>query len=70
MLHERVDLWVKAISVTSAAILLIGAVLALYWVRSPGAQLGILAGFTIFFAGSLAILTNARRQDVFAAVAA
>ncbi|KAF2434200.1 hypothetical protein EJ08DRAFT_676152 [Tothia fuscella] len=70
--HKRVELAVTFISTCAAAVLLIGAILALFFVsdRKPGARLGILAGFTMFFALSLAMLTNARRQDVFAATAA
>ncbi len=53
-----------------AIIFLIGAILGLYWVTSPTAKLGMLSGLTVGFAGSLAMFTNARRQDVFAATAA
>jgi len=58
------------LSTVAAALLLIGAVLTLFFVTNPAARLGILGGFTVFFALSLALFTNARRQDVFAATAA
>lgn len=38
--------------------------------QNPAKQLLMLGGFTIGFAGALGLLTNARRQDVFAATAA
>ncbi len=53
-----------------AMIFLIGAVVGLYWVKNPKTKLGILSGLTVAFAGTLALFTNARRQDVFAATAA
>ena len=58
------------ISIISAIVLLIGAVIVLYFVTNPKAQLTILCGWTAFFALTLGLLTNARRQDVFAATAA
>jgi hypothetical protein len=61
---------VSIISSLLAIIFLIGAVLGLYWVKNPNAKLGMLSGLTFAFACSLALFTNARRQDVFAATAA
>jgi hypothetical protein len=61
---------VTIISIISAIVLLIGAVIVLYFVTNPKAQLTILCGWTAFFALTLGLLTNARRQDVFAATAA
>lgn len=49
---------------------MIGAIVGLYWVRNPNAKLGIVSGLTVAFAGTLALFTNARRQDVFASTAA
>ncbi|KAH8757403.1 hypothetical protein BGZ57DRAFT_644810 [Hyaloscypha finlandica] len=68
--HHRVSVAVTVISGILATIFLIGAILGLYWVKSPNAKLGMLSGLTVAFAGSLALFTNARRQDVFAATAA
>ena len=53
-----------------ATVFLIGAMVGLYWVESPRTKLGLLSGLTVAFAGTLALFTNARRQDVFAATAA
>jgi hypothetical protein len=61
---------VSIISGVLATIFLIGAIVGLYWVHNPNAKLGMLSGLTVAFAGSLALFTNARRQDVFAATAA
>lgn len=68
--HKRVSRAVSIISSLLAIIFLIGAVLGLYWVKNPNAKLGMLSGLTFAFACSLALFTNARRQDVFAATAA
>lgn len=68
--HKRVSVAVSVISSLLASIFLIGAILGLYWVTNPNAKLGMLSGLTVAFAGSLALFTNARRQDVFAATAA
>ncbi|KAF2184809.1 hypothetical protein K469DRAFT_666150 [Zopfia rhizophila CBS 207.26] len=61
---------VAAISMVLAAILLIGAIISLHIVTRPKAKLGMVAGFTVLFAFSVALLTNARRAEVFAATAA
>ncbi|CAO2647995.1 Nn.00g089170.m01.CDS01 [Neocucurbitaria sp. VM-36] len=53
-----------------AALLLIGAIVVLYKVRSPDWRLGLIATFTTLFAGSVGLLTNARRAELFAATAA
>ncbi|OCK84034.1 hypothetical protein K432DRAFT_289795 [Lepidopterella palustris CBS 459.81] len=62
--------FVATLSIFLAAVLLIGAIVALYIVRSPKRKLGIVAGFTVGFAGSVGLLTNARRAEVFGATAA
>lgn len=53
-----------------AALLLIGAIVILYKVRSSDWRLGLIATFTCLFAGSVGLLTNARRAELFAATAA
>ncbi|KAL5320214.1 hypothetical protein ACEPPN_011015 [Leptodophora sp. 'Broadleaf-Isolate-01'] len=68
--HTKVALAVTILSGLVATLFLIGAIVGLYWVDDPRAKLGILSGLTVAFAGSLAMFTNARRQDVFAATAA
>lgn len=61
---------VTVISTIIAAILLVGAIAALYFITNPGARLGIIAVFMTLFAVSVAPLTNAKRAEVFAATAA
>jgi hypothetical protein len=61
---------VSAIGMVLAAALLIGAIVTLYLVPKPKAKLGSVAAFTMLFALSLAMCTNARRAEVFAATAA
>ena len=61
---------VVLISLLVAAFLLIGAVVALYFIRSQPARLGTLGGFTLMFAGAVGLLTNSQRSEVFGATAA
>ncbi|KAF2107287.1 hypothetical protein BDV96DRAFT_506453 [Lophiotrema nucula] len=53
-----------------AAVLLIGAIVVLYKVQPPKWRLGLIAAFTSLFAGSVGLLTNARRAELFGATAA
>jgi hypothetical protein len=53
-----------------AAILLIGAIVNLYLVQNNDVKLGLIVGYTVFFAGSVAGFTNARRAELFGSVAA
>lgn len=53
-----------------AAVLLIGAIATLYFIRNPGARLGTIAAFIVLFALSVSVLPNAKRAEVFAAAAA
>ena len=53
-----------------ATILLIGAVVGLYVVKSPITRLIMISIFTVVFAASIGLFTNARRQEIFAATAA
>jgi hypothetical protein len=50
--------------------LLIGSILALYFVESTLVRLGIVAAFTQIFSLVLILVTNARKVEVFAATAA
>lgn len=61
---------VAALDVVIAATLLIGAIVNLYLVPNPKAKLGFVAMYTVLFALSVALCTNARRAEVFAATAA
>jgi hypothetical protein len=69
-LESNVQRVVIIISTIFAAVLLVGAITTLFFVRNAGAKLGILAGFTSLFAASVGGLTSAKRQEVFAATAA
>ncbi|KAF2204293.1 hypothetical protein GQ43DRAFT_388278 [Delitschia confertaspora ATCC 74209] len=61
---------VSFVSVLLAATLLVGAITSLYFVKRPSTVIGILAAFTTLFAGSIGLLTNARKVDIYAATAA
>jgi lysylphosphatidylglycerol synthetase-like protein (DUF2156 family) len=61
---------VAALDMVLAAVLLIGAIVNLYLVPNPKAKLGLVAMYTMLFAVSMAVCTNARRAEVFAATAA
>ena len=64
-------IWTVAIlDLLLAAILFIGAVVSLYYVASPRAKLALVAMYTLVFAMSVALCTNARKAEVFAATAA
>jgi uncharacterized membrane protein YqjE len=61
---------VAVISVITSAALLVGVIVSLYIVHEPKSRLAMIAGFTALFAISVALMTNARRAEVFAATAA
>jgi len=67
---ERIAWIVAAISIFLSAVLLIGAIIVLYFVRPMPKRLGIIAAFTCVFAASLGLLTNARRAEIFGSTAA
>lgn len=71
-LHKNVHVirTVSALGIVLAAILLIGAIVSLYTVSNAKAKLGLVALFTTLFATSIAVCTNARRAELFAATAA
>jgi formate/nitrite transporter FocA (FNT family) len=60
----------RVISVCLAATLLVGSILALYFVANDAARLGILLAFIITFAFGVATTTSASRDSIFAATAA
>lgn len=68
--ETRVAYAVAIISIILAAVLLIGAIVNLYLVRSNAKKLGLVGLYTALFAGSVGILTNAKRGELFAATAA
>jgi predicted hotdog family 3-hydroxylacyl-ACP dehydratase len=63
---------VALVNIFVASILIIGAIVGLYELRTqPDAvRLGTIAVFMVLFAISLGLLTNARRVEIFAATAA
>jgi hypothetical protein len=63
-------LFVVTVYVLLAAALLFGAIYNLYFVKDDQKRLGLIAGYTIFFALCVGLLTNARRSEIFGACAA
>ena len=61
---------VSVLSVVISALLLVGAIVALYFTHNQRAKLGLIAVFTMLFAASIGLLTNARKAEVYAATAA
>jgi len=49
---------------------LVVAIISLYIVNRPTVKLGMVAAYTILFALSIALLTNARRAEIYGAAAA
>ncbi|KAF2496386.1 hypothetical protein BU16DRAFT_509404 [Lophium mytilinum] len=68
--ETKVTIFVTILSTIMSAILLVGAIVSLYIVTSQKARLGMIGGFTVLFAVTLVLLTNARRAEVFGASAA
>jgi uncharacterized membrane protein YqjE len=60
---------VAALTMVLAAVLLLGVIVNLYLVSDPKSKLGLVAMYTLFFAFSIAMCTNAKRFEVFAATA-
>ncbi|KAL2693591.1 hypothetical protein Neosp_000151 [[Neocosmospora] mangrovei] len=58
------------INIVIAIILLVGSITSLYFVSSPAAILGMISAFTIAFALSVGLMTNAKRAEIFAGSAA
>lgn len=61
---------ISTVSVVLAALLLEGAIVALYLVKDERVRLGLIAVFTCLFASCVGFLTHARRAEMFAATAA
>ncbi|CAG9982241.1 unnamed protein product [Clonostachys byssicola] len=68
--ESRIETFVLYLSTVLAALLLIGAIIVLYKVPSPDLKLGLVGLFTVLFAGSVGLLTNARVAEIFGATAA
>ncbi|GKU06633.1 hypothetical protein FLAG1_09514 [Fusarium langsethiae] len=67
---RRIGVVVGAINILLAAAFLYGAILNLYYVNSETTRLGLIAGYTTAFALCVALLTNAKRGEIFGACAA
>lgn len=61
---------VNTVSVVLAAALLFGAIYNLYYVDRDQVKLGLIAVYTLAFALSVSVMSNARRAEVFGASAA
>lgn len=68
--ERQVVFVVNALNTAIAASLLIGPILALYWVTQPTARLALVIIFIATFAAGLGVLTTASRDGIFAATAA
>ncbi|KAK1851575.1 hypothetical protein CCHR01_05773 [Colletotrichum chrysophilum] len=68
--EHSISIAVAVISTLIAAILLIGSITGLYFVKNDAAKLGLIAFFTSLFALSVGVMTNARRAEIFAGTAA
>jgi hypothetical protein len=62
--------FVAIISPVLSVVLLFGSITSLYFVHNPYVLLGMLGGWTVLFATCVGWLTNARRDQIFAATAA
>ncbi|KAI9695829.1 MAG: hypothetical protein M1820_008384 [Bogoriella megaspora] len=67
---QAITTFIAWLSTFLAAVLLIGAIVVLYFVQEPNWRLGLIAVFTSLFAISVGIFTNARRTELFGATAA
>lgn len=69
---KRVAWIVATLSIVLSAVLLLGAILALYFIPATqmGKRLAVIGIFTVVFAASIGALTNAKRGEIFAATAA
>jgi hypothetical protein len=61
---------VSVISMLCATVLLVVAIISLYIVNNPTAKLGMVVAYTVLFALSIALLTNAKRAEIYGASAA
>ncbi|CAK1356504.1 hypothetical protein CB0940_10959 [Cercospora beticola] len=68
--ERRVRWVVSSVSISIAALLLVGSIITLYLVRNPDVRLGLLIVFILLFAIGIRISTSASRENIFAATAA
>ena len=67
---RRISFVVAAVNVLLAAAFLVVAIYNLYYVDQDQVKLGLIAGYTIAFALCIALITSARRAEIFGACAA
>ena len=68
--EQKLVRFVTVVSTLLAAILMIGFIIVLNYAKARDRRLVVIGIFTVTFAGSVGLLTNARRVEVFAATAA
>ncbi|KAK2603127.1 hypothetical protein N8I77_009607 [Diaporthe amygdali] len=68
--ESKVTTIVQVVTISAAALFLLGPILGLYFLRNAGAKLGVVVVFTAIFAVVLNLITSARRAESFAATAA
>ena len=68
--EKRIARFVTIVSVITAVVVLWVAILVLYYVNNATTKLIMIGVFMLLFAGSVSILTAAKRSEVFAATAA
>lgn len=68
--EKKISIFVGSVNVILAAAFLFGAIYNLFYVRDPRKTLGLITGYTVAFTLSMALLTNARRAELFGASAA
>ncbi|KAL0932279.1 uncharacterized protein CTRU02_213232 [Colletotrichum truncatum] len=68
--EKSITITVASISILTAATLLVGSIVGLYFVQNDAAKLGLIALFTALFALTVGFTTTARRAEIFAGTAA
>jgi hypothetical protein len=68
--ERKIDIFVNGIIIFLAAAFLFGAICTLYYVQGVRMTLGLVTGYTMAFAMSIGLLTNARRAEIFGFCAA
>jgi hypothetical protein len=67
---RKINRAVAIISMVLAVVLLIVSIVTLYLVTNNNTRLALICVFTVVFAGSVHLLTNAKRAELFASTAA
>lgn len=68
---EETIAWIVSIlSIVIASSLLVAAIVSLYYERRVGPRIGIVGCFTVVFATAVALLTHAKRSEIFTVTAA